>query len=90
MIIKINKDYRIRGSDHCWVVERRKIHQEEGTEYWAGEGYFIQIETAMKYLVDKRVREISDSATAEEVKEALQVIVQECSEALRVFRELEQ
>ncbi len=88
MIIRVNDRYRIVSASTCWQVEQRKSDRRDGSERWEPLTYHVDFENALVSLAEYRIRSITDSATADEIKVALRQIRDECISAAEVFREL--
>ena len=56
----VGKDFKVEADDLNVTVSRRSVARKgknAGQERWANEGYFGTLENALKYLVDRGVKE---------------------------------
>ncbi len=68
MIIPINDDVRIRGTEHCWQLERSRLVKEQTR--WTPFKYFSDLGQAVSAAGQREIRLHS----ARGLKEALQAI----------------
>ncbi len=68
MIITLSKEYRIRGTDNCWQLEKAVIRK--GQTEWQAFKYFSGIGQAVSEACEREIR--LDPATG--LNEALQAI----------------
>ncbi len=68
MIIPLSKEYRVRGTEHCWQLEKAVIRK--GQRDWAAFKYFSSLGKAVSEACRREIR--LDSATS--LKEALQAV----------------
>ena len=56
----VGKDYKIETDELNVTVSKRSVARKganAGQETWTNEGYFMTLENALKYLVDREVKE---------------------------------
>ncbi len=54
MIIPINDDVRIRGTEHCWQLE--KAVKREGQTEWQAFKYFVSLSDAVGAACGREIR----------------------------------
>ena len=80
-IIKLNEDYGIGADDLNIILYERKMNKTEtsnnyGKEYYSPIGYYGNIESLLKNLVNKRIMlEVSENTTLEALVNSIDVYV---------------
>lgn len=83
MIVKVNKNYRIRSDSKQWITERR-VKVKDKT-IWRGLGYYINFASAISGLSEYRIRKIDDKLTVNQILEALKHIRQDAEKVCMEF-----
>ena len=68
MVIPLSKDYRIRGADQCWQLERSVIRK--GKQDWAAFAYFSELAQAVSAAYRREIR-LHPAATLTDAIEAI-------------------
>lgn len=77
-MLQINEDWRIRPEALCWILEERKISEDEKI-YWQNRGYYVLLEDALKGSCNHIMKE-SDSISAllKAIESLKEIIVDVC------------
>jgi hypothetical protein len=59
-IILIDDDWRIDHDPRNWMLQQRKVAEETGKERWDTEGFYPSLPSAIKALVDKKIKVPAD------------------------------
>ncbi len=68
MIIPLSKDLRVRGTEHCWQLEKRRVRKD--THEWEAFKYFQTLGEAVGAACRREVR----LHPADSLDEALQAV----------------
>ena len=71
MIVPLSKDYRIRGTEQCWQLERAVVRK--GKREWAAFKYFSELGKAVSEACRREVR-LHSAATLTDAIEAIDQI----------------
>jgi len=63
MIISLSKEYRVRGTEHCWQLEKAVIRK--GQRDWAAFKYFSSFGKAVSEACRREIRVYPASSLAE-------------------------
>lgn len=58
MIILINSEYRIDSDEHQWIIQQLPRQMKDGRRNprWRNIGYFKELDTALAWLAQRRIR----------------------------------
>lgn len=59
-IIPIDKNWRIDHDPRNWMLQQRKVAEDSGKERWDTEGFHPSLPSAVRALVDKKVKVPAD------------------------------
>ena len=84
-MIILNKDYRVDADKLQFIIQRRKINNDEtsenyGKETWINEAYVNSPEKVLRYILENTVKENIDSSIYQ--------IIQEIKKIESMFSEL--
>ena len=79
MIIPIDKEIRIRGTEHCWQLEKRR--QRNGKDEWQAYKYFQNVRDAVGAAWRREIR-LHPSTGLSDAIEAVDTITQRYSKLL--------
>ncbi len=68
MIISLSKEYRVRGTEHCWQLEKRRVRKDK--HEWQAYKYFQTLGEAVGAACRREVR----LHPADSLAEALQAV----------------
>ncbi len=68
MIIPLSKEYRVRGTEHCWQLEKRRVRKDK--HEWQAYKYFQTLGEAVGAACRREVR----LHPADSLAEALQAV----------------
>ena len=68
MIIPLSKEYRVRGTEHCWQLEKRRLRKDK--HEWQAYKYFQTLGEAVGAACRREVR----LHPADSLAEALQAV----------------
>jgi len=68
MVIPLSNEYRIRGADECWQLERSVIRN--GKQDWAAFKYFSELGQAVSAAYGREIR-LDSAATLADAIEAI-------------------
>ena len=71
MIIPLSKDYRVRGTEQCWQLERAVVRK--GKREWAAFKYFSELGKAVSEACRREVR-LHSAASLTDAIEAIDEI----------------
>ena len=71
MIVPLSKDYRIRGTEQCWQLERAVVRK--GKREWAAFKYFSELGKAVSEACRREIR-LHSAATLTDAIEAIDQI----------------
>lgn len=53
----MKKEYRIITDDLNIIVQEKKVNKKNDEEYWVSLAYYGTIESALKFVVDKKIKD---------------------------------
>ena len=94
MILRINDQYRIKGDQHSWVIERVRKRKKNGkvVHQWQSFQWYTSLEAAVNYLGERLVRTSDAQTLAEALAETDRVttmLSRALSPEFRVIRVIE-
>ena len=54
MIIQLSKEYRVRGAEHCWQLEKRRVRKDK--HEWEAFKYFSSLGEAVGAACRREIR----------------------------------
>ena len=54
MIIPLSKEYRVRGTEHCWQLEKRRVRKDK--HEWEAFKYFSRLGEAVGAACRREIR----------------------------------
>ena len=63
MIIPLDDNHRIRGTEHCWQLEKLRI--VKGDDEWRPIKYFVSMDNALREAAQREIRLYSTNSLSE-------------------------
>ncbi len=72
MIIPLSEEYRVRGTEHCWQLEKRRVRKDK--HEWEAFKYFSRLGEAVGAACRREIRLHPANSLAEAIKAVDQIV----------------
>lgn len=65
MELQLGDNYRLTCDKYQYIIQKKSISTKEGVDVrWKGEGFFGDIESVLRYMIDNKIKENISSVEA--------------------------